>query len=117
MASHHRLNVDGLDPCVDKAEWNAEPRPAGVDLSGRVVLMRRALSGSRPKCIPPVRGKDCVKVQPPACNGQSPGRHAFPPCGQKKGTGSAPHEAVRGGKNRMAPADVTAKLIPHSLLS
>jgi hypothetical protein len=66
MLSHQKLKVYGLNLCVSKAELDAEQRPAGMDLSGRVVWMPRALSGSRPESIPQVRGKDCGKVHVPA---------------------------------------------------
>ena len=36
-----------LDPCGSKAELDAEQRLPGLELLGRVVLMLRALSGSR----------------------------------------------------------------------
>ncbi|HVR34979.1 MAG TPA: hypothetical protein VMS21_03930 [Methylomirabilota bacterium] len=65
MLSHKKLKVHGkgleraerlavkaaayLDLCVGKAELDAEQRLAGMELSGRVVLMLRALSGSRPE--------------------------------------------------------------------
>ena len=38
-----------LDLCGSKAELDAEQRLPGIELLGRVVLMLRALSGSRPE--------------------------------------------------------------------
>jgi hypothetical protein len=63
-----------------QGELDAEQRPAGMELSGRVVLGLRALSGSRPEQIPPVRGKDSGKVQLPPKQSNLNGSAAAQPC-------------------------------------